>query len=106
MKTYLSTLGILMSTIGSFLVWKYLTELNWADKEAFMRGEGLLTVPSPTEADVKRFRRQLWLSKFGLALILLGGGIQVVGNHYPDRAAPSNWTVIKNRIIVPPKLVA
>jgi hypothetical protein len=83
MKTYLSTIGILLTTIGSFLIWKYLTELNWADKEAFMRGEGRFTVPSPNEADIKRFRHQLWLSKFGLALILLGGAIQIVSNHCP-----------------------
>jgi hypothetical protein len=84
MKSYLSTIGILLTSIGSFLVWKYLTELNWADKEAFKRGEGLLTVPSPTEADVRRFRRQIWLSKIGLTLILIGGAVQIVSNHYPE----------------------
>lgn len=84
MKTYLSTIGILLTSIGSFLAWKYLTELNWADKEAFLRGEGIFTVPSPTEADVIKFRRQLRLSKIGLALILIGGAVQIVSNHYPE----------------------
>lgn len=84
MKTHLSTLGIILTTIGSFLVWKYLTELNWADKKAFIRGEGLLTIPSPTEAEIKRFRRQLWLSKLGLSLILVGGALQIASNYYPE----------------------
>jgi hypothetical protein len=84
MKTHLNTAGILLTTIGSFLVWKYLTELNWADKGAFLRGDGLFTVPSATEAEIRRFRRQLRLSKLGLSLIMLGGAFQIGSNYCPD----------------------
>ncbi len=52
-----------------------------------MRGEGLMTVPSPSETDIRRFRLQLRLSKLGLGLILLFDAIQIVSNHYPDEAA-------------------
>ncbi len=84
MKTLINTLGIVSATLGSFLVWRYLTELNWADKEAFLKGKGSFTVPSPTEDDVKKFKCQLWLSKFGLGLILLGGTLQVASNYLSE----------------------
>ena len=84
MKTHINTLGVIFSSIGSFLVWRYLTELNWADKEAFLKGKGVLTVPSPTEDDVKKFKCQLWLSKLGLGLILLGGALQVISNYLSE----------------------
>jgi hypothetical protein len=84
MKTHINTLGILLSAIGSFLVWRYLTELNWADKEAFLRGEGVMTVPSPTEDEIQKFKLQLKLSKLGLAMILLGGLVQIISNYFPE----------------------
>jgi hypothetical protein len=84
MKTHINTIGIILTIVGSFLVWKYLTELSWADKEAYIRGEGILTIPSPTEADIKKFRRQLWLSKIGLIIIVLGGTLQIISNYYRE----------------------
>lgn len=84
MKILINTLGIISSTLGSFLVWRYLTELNWADKEAFLKGKGVLTVPSPTEEEIKKFKCQLRLSKLGLGLILLGGAIQIVSNYLSE----------------------
>ena len=82
MKTHINTIGIILTTIGSFLIWKYLTELSWADKDAYLRGKGLLTIPSPSEADIKKFKRQLLLSKFGLSLIILGAVLQILSNYY------------------------
>ncbi len=84
MKTHINTLGIVFATLGSYFVWRYLTELNWADKEAFIKGEGVMTIPSPTPEDIKKFKYQLRLSKLGLGLIILGGVIQVLGNYLPE----------------------
>ena len=84
MKTHINTLGIIYATLGSFLVWRYLTELNWADKEAFLKGESRMVIPSPSEQDVKKFKYQLRLSKLGLGLILLGGVLQVVSNYLSE----------------------
>lgn len=84
MKIHINTLGIILATGGSFLVWRYLTELNWADKEAFLRGEGVMTVPSPTKDEIKKFKLQLRLSKLGLVMILVGGLVQIVSNYFPE----------------------
>lgn len=84
MKTTINSLGILSSTIGSFLVWRYLTEINFADKEKFLKGEGVLTVPNPSKEDVTKFKRSLFLSETGLLLILLGGILQIISNYMPS----------------------
>jgi hypothetical protein len=84
MKTHFSTLGIIISTLGSYLVWRYLTELNFADKEAYLKGQGVLVVPDPTPSDVVKFNNSIRLSKLGLGLIFIGGFVQVVSNYLPD----------------------
>ena len=84
MKTTINSLGILGSTIGSFLVWRYLTEINFADKDKFLQGEGVFTVPCPTKEDVEKFKRSLFLSKTGLLLILVGGVLQIISNYMPS----------------------
>ena len=84
MKTTINSLGILFTTIGSFLVWRYLTEINFADKESYLEGKGVLTVPCPSEADVSKFKRSLCLSETGLLLILWGGFFQIVSNYMPS----------------------
>ena len=83
MKIHLNSLGVICAIIGAYLVWRYLTELNFADKEAYLRGEGMLTVPDPSALDIKRFKRSVALSKAGLMLILIGGLFQVVSNYLP-----------------------
>ena len=84
MKTAINSFGILSATIGSFLVWRYLTEINFADKEKFLQGKGVLTVPCPTKEDVEKFKRSLFLSQMGLFLILLGGTLQIISNYMPS----------------------
>ena len=81
MKTAINSIGILLSTVGSFLVWRYLTEINFADKEKYLQGEGVLVVPSPTPEDIKKFKRSLALSETGLVLIIWGGALQVISNY-------------------------
>ena len=84
MKTHLNTLGVVLSTVGSYLVWRYLTELNFADKDAYLQGKGSLRIPAPTEQEVAKFKHSVRLSKLGLGLIIAGGLAQVVSNYLPD----------------------
>jgi hypothetical protein len=85
-KTHLNTLGVVLATVGSYLVWRYLTELNFADKESYLQGKGTMTIPVPTEQDIAKFKRSVCLSKLGLGLIFAGGLAQIVSNHLPDQA--------------------
>ena len=70
LEAYINSLGVIFSSVGAFLVWKYLTELNFIDKEAYLKGEAVLFIPSLTADDVKKFKRQVLISKLGLGLIL------------------------------------
>jgi len=86
-KTHLNTLGVIFSTIGSYFVWRYLTELNFADKESYLQGKGSMTIPVPTEQEIAKFKRSVCLSKLGLGLIIAGGIAQAISNYLPDQAS-------------------
>lgn len=81
MQIYLNSIGVLMTTAGAYLVWRYLTELSFVDKQAYLRGEGSLVVPDPSPEEVRAFRLSLALSKLGLCLIVIGGAAQILSNH-------------------------
>jgi hypothetical protein len=84
MKIHINTLGIIFGCIGSFLVWRYLTELNWADKKSYLQGQGVMVIPSPIKEDINKFKLQLRLSKLGMTMILIGGLIQIISNYLPE----------------------
>ena len=79
-KNLINSVGVAFASLDAFLVWRYLTEINFADKEAYLRGEGLLTVPYPTQDDIKRLRRSINLSKLGLEMFFSVGHFKLC-NH-------------------------
>lgn len=83
-KNFVNSSGIAIASIGAYLVWRYLMEINFADKEAYLRGEGVVTVPDPSLADVRSLKRSILFSKFGLFMILAGGGLQIISNYIPS----------------------
>ena len=78
----LNSVGVAFASTGSILIWRYLTEISFIDKEAYVRGQGVLTVPTPSKSDISRFKRSMLLSKLGIAMILLGGLFQIASNHF------------------------
>jgi hypothetical protein len=84
MKINLNSLGVIFASIRAFLVSRYLTELNFSDMEAYLRSDGVLTVPDPSALDIRRFKRSVALSKAGLILILIGGLFHFVSNYLPE----------------------
>ena len=85
MKILMNSLGIALSTIGAYLVWRYIARLNFADEEGFSRGEGRLVVPSVTPEMIKKFKLEKLLSKIGFGLILAGGILQIISNYLADK---------------------
>ena len=77
----LNSLGVAFASAGFILVWRYLTEISFVDKEAYMRGQGVFTVPVPSKSDISRFKRSMLLSRLGIAMILLGGLFQIASNY-------------------------
>jgi hypothetical protein len=84
MKTHINTIGVILVTLGSYLVWRYLTELNFADKDSYKQGQGVLVIPAPTPEDIAKFNLSVKLSKLGLSFIIVGGLLQVVSNYLPE----------------------
>ena len=86
MKTTINSLGVALATLGAFLVWYFIAQLNFADKKAYLKGQGILTVPCPTPEDIKKLKREIFFSRVGLALILVGGALQIISNYLSDNA--------------------
>lgn len=47
MKVLVNSLGVALATLGAFLVWYIITELNFSDKNAYLSGQGSLTRAYP-----------------------------------------------------------
>lgn len=80
-KNLINSVRVAFASLGAFQVWRYLTEINFTDKEAYLRGDGLLTVSDPSQYDIKRLSCSIILSKLGLPMILFGRVLQIVSNH-------------------------
>ncbi len=52
MSSHLNTLGIILTIVGAYLVWRYLMVVSFVDHDEYLKGRGLLTVPDPTPEDV------------------------------------------------------
>jgi len=82
MKAHLNTVGIALTLIGALLIWFFLGELNFALKDEYLKGHGALEVPNPTPEDIKKLKRNIFLSRMGMALIVVGGFLEILSNYY------------------------
>ena len=81
MKILMNSLGVVLTTIGACLVWYYIAQLSFADKESYVRGEGKLIVPTVTAEMVKKYKFEMLMSKVGIGLIIAGGILQIISNY-------------------------
>ena len=81
MKTHLIAAGVAISAFGAFLVWYFIAEINFANKQSYLRGEASLEILDPSPADIRKLRFNIRISRIGLALILVGGLLQIIGNY-------------------------
>jgi len=58
-------IGVAFACLGVFLVWRYLTEINFVDKEAYFRGEGMLTVPDRSAEALRLLKRAMLFVQIG-----------------------------------------
>ena len=69
----LNTVGIILTIIGALFNLAFLGELNFALKDEYLKGHGALEVPNWTPEDIKKLKRNIFLSRMGMALIVVGG---------------------------------
>jgi uncharacterized membrane protein len=81
MKSHLNAAGVVLTVIGAILIWVFLGELNFVNKAEYLKGHGVLKVSDPEPDDIGKFKRDIWLSRVGMVLIVLGGVLQVISNY-------------------------
>lgn len=84
MKTLVNTMGVIFSTVGAAVVWHFIAQVNFADKSEYLKGNGVLSIPNPTPADIRKLKREMLMSKIGIALIVAGGALQVFSNYMSE----------------------
>ena len=55
-KDWASSIGVTFASHDPFLVWRYLGENNFAEKEAYLNGEEIQTLLNPSLKEVCRLR--------------------------------------------------
>jgi hypothetical protein len=73
--------GVLLTAVGACLVWFFIAELNFAEKDEYLKGRGSLKIEDPSPAEIKKFKTRIWFSRVRLILILLGGLLQIISNY-------------------------
>ena len=80
-KSHINSAGVFLSAVGAFLVWFFIAELNFADRDEYLKGRGRVTIPDPSSAEIKRLKMRIRFSRVGLILILIGGLLQIISNY-------------------------
>src|SRR5260370_3381121 len=80
-QPHVNSIGVFLSAVGAFLVWFFIAQLNFADKAEYLKGRGRMEIPDPSQADIRKLKRRIFLSKIGLMLILIGGLLQIISNY-------------------------
>ena len=81
MKSYLNSAGVFLSVVGAFLIWCVVVELNLVNRSQYLKGHMRTEHLDPTPSDIKKFERRKRLSKIGIALVMLGGFLQIISNY-------------------------
>ena len=67
--------------VGAFLIWRVVAELNFVNESEYLKGHGTMELPDPTPSDIRKFKTRKWLSRIGIAFLVLGGVLQIISNY-------------------------
>ncbi|MDO9419271.1 MAG: hypothetical protein Q7T66_01280 [Herminiimonas sp.] len=76
----LNIAGVVGTTVGSFLVWYFIAKAAYDNHKEFISGKEKdisFTIPTPTEDLRLKLRNEMYLSRLGIALIVIGGVLQI-----------------------------
>jgi len=80
-KSHINSAGVFLSPVAAFLVWFFIAELNFADRDEYRKGHGREAIHDPSPAEIKKLEMRIWFSRVGLILILIGGLLQIISNY-------------------------
>ena len=78
-----STVGLFLDIVGALLLWRYVVEIDFVEKDEFLKGNAVLTPADPTPEEIRSYKRRIVISRIGVAFLVIGFSLQVVGNYVP-----------------------
>ncbi len=79
----LTAVGLVLDIIGAILLWRFIVEINFADRDDYLKGEATLAVLDPTPEQIEAYKRNIWISRAAILLLVLGFVLQLIGNYVP-----------------------
>ena len=76
-----TAIGLVLDIIGALLLWRYVVEINFADKEDYLKGSATLVLADPTPESIQRYKRNITLSRIAIGLLVAGFIFQLIGNY-------------------------
>lgn len=77
----ITAFGLLLDIVGAILLWHYVAEINFADKEEYLKGNALLELKDPTQEEINAFKKKILFTRVGIALLVIGFTLQLIGNY-------------------------
>jgi hypothetical protein len=81
MKSHLNSAGVFLTVVGAFLIWRVVAQLNVVNESEYLKGRTTIEAIDPTPSDIRKFKTRKWLSRIGIALVLVGGALQIISNY-------------------------
>lgn len=83
-KTHVNTIGVVFAGVGSVLLWKYIGDVVYSDKDEFLKGNSTLMIHDATHEAISKLKWSIRLSRFGIGLIIAGSALQIASNYFPE----------------------
>ena len=77
--------GVVLATLGGVLAWFFLGQIDYTDRKEFLKGNSTMTVYDSTPERRRELLWNIWLSRFGIVLIVLGAVLQIWSNFLPSK---------------------
>jgi hypothetical protein len=77
----ITAVGLVLDIIGAVLLWFFVVEINFADKADYLNGNATLNLADPTPQQIKRYKRNIMVSRFAILFLILGFIFQLIGNY-------------------------
>ena len=80
-RTTLNSIGLVLDIIGALMLWRFVAEIAFADRDEFLKGHGQLRVFDPTPEQIGAFKRNMLFSRIGIGLLVVGFLFQLLSNY-------------------------
>lgn len=76
----LNSIGLVFDIVGAVLIWFFVAEINFANKEFYLQGDAVIDLEDPSPEKIKAFKRNIMLSRIGIVALVVGFIFQLASN--------------------------